>query len=447
MTYSLGIRREDKNSWETRTPLTPADAMMLSKATKMRVVTQPSKNRTYPDDDYTYAGIEIDEEIWNSDLVIAIKEIPIKLFHKNAAYLFFSHTIKGQPYNMPMLKRLCELGCTLLDYELITDDDNRRLIFFSSFAGYAGMIDSLHALGQRLKVEGIASPFLNVKMMHQNACLEKARLELQVVGRAISENGLDKSLCPFVIGFTGNGQVSSGAQDIARLLPHEYLRPDELAPLFASGKDLRNRIFLTVFEEKDMFVPIESNTKFNLSRYYEHPEEFQPVFENYLKYLTICINGIFWTEKYPRIVTKKGLKSILEDSGNARIRVLGDISCDIDGSFETTYKSTDPANPCYTWNPLTDKFKDGYHDTGIVSMAVDNLPCELSRESSDHFSKMLLPLLSQIKDTDWRASREQLKLPKELERALIVYHGKLEPAFKHLEKNLSGPPLLTSTRE
>lgn len=62
-------------------------------------------------------------------------------------YMFFSHTHKGQSYNMPMLQNILDKNITLLDYELLKDQDSRRLVQFSRFAGYAGMIDGLHSLG------------------------------------------------------------------------------------------------------------------------------------------------------------------------------------------------------------------------------------------------------------------------------------------------------------
>jgi alanine dehydrogenase len=435
MTISIGIRRDDKNTWEARTPLIPADAQKIAQGGKMKIIAQPSEIRIYKDDDYKNAGIAVDEEIWGSDLVIAVKEIPKKYFRENGAYLYFSHTTKGQPYNMEMLKRLVDLNCTLLDYELVTDDNNKRTIFFGAFAGNAGMVDSFHALGKRLKLEGVDSPFNNVKMTNKYSTLDKVKEELGEIGKEISKNGLDKSLSPLVIGFTGYGQVSSGAQDIAKVLPHEYVKPQDLEALFNSKEDLSDRVFLTVFKEEDLFEPIKSDRKFDLIRYYNHPEEFKPRFEDSLKYLTIAINGIFWTEKYPKIITKEGLKKLLGDKGSGRLRVLGDVSCDVNGSFETTYKSTDLDIPCFTWNPLTDENEDGCHLLGVITMAVENLPCELAREASNHFSKTLSPLLTQIEDTDWSAPRDKLKLPKELEKAIIVYQGNLEPQYKHLKDN------------
>ena len=151
----IGIRREDKNAWERRSPLTPDHVAEMVERQGIAVSVQPSKKRAFPDRDYRAAGADVDEELNGCRVVLGIKEIPPEKLQSDRTYLFFSHTAKGQAYNMPMLRRLMELGCTLIDYELITDERDKRLIFFGRHAGYAGMINSLWALGRRFKSEGL----------------------------------------------------------------------------------------------------------------------------------------------------------------------------------------------------------------------------------------------------------------------------------------------------
>ena len=153
MTFRLGIRREDKNEWERRAPLAP-DAVSRLVAQGVEVLVEPSPRRIFTDLEYARAGARIAPDLSACTLVLGVKEIPPARFRPGGAYCFFSHTIKGQPYNMGMLARLRELGCTLLDYELVKDDQGRRLIFFGRHAGLAGMLDSLWALGRRLAEEG-----------------------------------------------------------------------------------------------------------------------------------------------------------------------------------------------------------------------------------------------------------------------------------------------------
>ena len=127
MTKTVGIRREDKSEWERRVPLNPADLADLQGAHDVRFQVQPSEIRVYTDDDYRAAGIAIEENLGDADLVVAVKEIPTKLLRPGKTYVYFSHVIKGQPYNMPMLRRLMELGCSLVDYEKIADDQGAEI--------------------------------------------------------------------------------------------------------------------------------------------------------------------------------------------------------------------------------------------------------------------------------------------------------------------------------
>jgi alpha-aminoadipic semialdehyde synthase len=151
----IGIRREDKNKWERRVPLTPAHVAQLIRDYTLRILIQPSTIRVFSDEEYTAAGAAVQEDLSPAGIVLAVKEIPVELLQPGKTYLFFSHTIKGQSYNMPLLRRLLELNCQLIDYERVVNEQNRRLIFFGEHAGMAGMIDTLSALGQRLAWEGL----------------------------------------------------------------------------------------------------------------------------------------------------------------------------------------------------------------------------------------------------------------------------------------------------
>jgi alpha-aminoadipic semialdehyde synthase len=171
----FGIRQEDKNEWEARTPLTPAHVKTLMDNYFVKFIVQPSPIRAFRDEDYRAAGAEINPDLSTCDVILAVKEIPVELLLPNKKYLFFSHTIKGQRYNMPMLKRLVDLRTTLIDYERIVDEKGKRLVFFGRFAGIAGMLDTLWALGQRLELEGFTTQFSEVKRALHYADLESAK--------------------------------------------------------------------------------------------------------------------------------------------------------------------------------------------------------------------------------------------------------------------------------
>ncbi len=168
----IGIRREDKNRWERRTPLIPAHVKELKEKYGIKTIVQPSALRVFSDREYEEAGAVIDEDLSAASVVLAVKEIPMEMFQKDKTYVFFSHTIKGQDYNMPMLKRMMELECNLVDYERVVDDQNRRLIFFSRYAGIAGMIETLHAFGQKLKQQGYSTQLERIKQAYEYDSVE-----------------------------------------------------------------------------------------------------------------------------------------------------------------------------------------------------------------------------------------------------------------------------------
>ena len=163
----LGIRREDKNEWERRVPLIPEDIKELQKKYGIKTIVQPSPIRIFSDEEYKNTGAEISEDLSEAVIVFAVKEIPKDLLGQGKTYVFFSHTIKGQPYNMNMLKRLMDLKCNLIDYERVVNEKNMRLIFFGRHAGLAGMIEAFYAFGQKMKLKGYNTPFAKVKQAYQ----------------------------------------------------------------------------------------------------------------------------------------------------------------------------------------------------------------------------------------------------------------------------------------
>jgi len=227
----IGIREEDKYVAERRVSITPDHAKRLIDKHQIEVHFKPSQKRIYTDEEFLAAGCKPDETLSEPDIIFGVKEIPINSFEKNKTYIFFSHVIKGQPYNMNMLKKMMEMECNLIDYERVVDDNNRRLIFFGRFAGLAGMINSLWSLGLRLEHQGFDTPFLKIKQAIEYRSLKEAKEAIRLVGKEIKEKGIPKEISPLVIGITGYGNVSKGAQEITDLLPIREITPEELLAL------------------------------------------------------------------------------------------------------------------------------------------------------------------------------------------------------------------------
>jgi alpha-aminoadipic semialdehyde synthase len=406
----------------------------LIRSHQLQFVVQPSSIRIFPDNEFRQAGARVDERLDRCGVVLAVKEIPQQLFRKGVTYVFFSHTIKGQPYNMDMLRRLIELKCNLIDYERILNDAGQRLIFFGRHAGMAGMIDTLWGLGQRLRHENVTpNPLCDVKLAHQYADLNAAIDHLRQISGHIRREGFADPLAPLFIGVAGYGNVSAGAQEILDCLPVEPLEPEALAIFYAHQLFDRNKIYKVVFREEHMVTPTSTDEDFDLNEYYTRPERYRSVFDAYLPYLTVLMNCIYWDTPYPRLITKASLKTLYAAGGWVRLKAIGDISCDIEGAIEFTAKVTEPDNPVYVYEPESGQILDGVQGNGPLIMAVDNLPCEFPRESSADFSHALAPFLPALAAADYTLPFEQLNLPSAIKDALLIYQGNFTPDYQFME--------------
>jgi alpha-aminoadipic semialdehyde synthase len=433
MTKRIGLRREDKNPWERRAPLMPTHVRELILKESMEILVQTSPIRIFPDSDYAREGAKVVETLESSPIIFAVKEIPPILFEKGKTYIFFSHTIKGQSSNMPMLQKILDLECTLIDYERIIDKNGTRLVFFGAQAGQAGMIDTLWAYGQRLNHLGLETPFSSIKQAFRYPSLIAAKEEISRVGWAIKNQGLDLSEVPLICGFTGYGHVSLGAQEIFDLLPFEKINPEEIETFITSKSYSSSTVYKVIFKEKHMVESISSDSPFELQDYYNNPQKYRSVFEKYLPFLSILVNCIYWAPQYPKFVSKSFLKELWTKEVSPKLKVIGDITCDVDGSVECTVRATSPDNPIFVYDPLEFEVKDGHEGRGVVVMAIDNLPAEISLESSIFFSHSLLPLIKGIADADYSGDFEGSRLPDPIKKATIVFRGKLTPEYEYMK--------------
>jgi alpha-aminoadipic semialdehyde synthase len=192
-----------------------------------------------------------------------------------------------------------------------------------------------------------------------------------------------------------------------------------------------------VFKEEHMVEPTTAGKKFDLQDYYQHPAGYRSTFEQYIPSLSILMNCIFWSAQYPRLLTKQFTKERFGKKEKPRLKIIGDISADVNGAIEFTEKTTSPDNPVFVYNPTTNTIKDGYEGDGIVVMAVDNLPCELPKESSESFSEILSRFVPEIMSADFTAPDfETIALPAEIKNAVVLYQGKLTPAYQYINKYL-----------
>ncbi len=440
MSNYIGIRHEDKYDMERRAPLTPRHVERLVRLKKMDIIVQHSTRRIFSDEEYIRAGAMVKENLSDCSVIFGVKEMPLDFFEPGKTYVFFSHVIKGQPHNMPMLQRMMDLKCNLIDYERVVDEQGKRIIFFGRYAGMAGMINSFWVLGLRLREFGFASNLIRIRQSHQYNSLREAKDDISAIGQLIAENGIPQQLRPFVIGFTGYGNVSQGAQEICGLLPVKEISAAKLLELHTRSKLPDNLVYKVVFREEDMYERIDG-APFDLHDYFHNPEMYRSCFEKYLPHLSMLINCVYWDKRYPRLVTKEYLKRAFAE-GNPKLTVIGDISCDIQGAVECTLKPTEIEDPVYVYNPGDGQITMGYQGKGIQIMAVDILPAELPLDASEGFGDVLVNYVKPIADADFDEHFDDLDLPRSVKKALILHQGELTPEYKYLEHALGNRPAL-----
>ncbi len=443
MSVRIGIRHETKNRWERRAPLVPDDVARLS-AAGLSVVVQTSPTRVFDDDAYRTANAVIADRLDACQVILGVKDIPLEELRRQRTYVFFSHTIKGQSYNMPLLQRLLDLEATLIDYERIVDADGRRLVLFGREAGQAGMIDGLHHLGQRLAWEGFRTPLEQIRAAWQYDSLEQAKEGIAEVGAAV-RRGIDLQDPPLVVGFIGGGSVSQGAQEILDLLPSDEVAAQELADTVAGGRRIRDRLIKVVFDKQHSLKSKGSDStagteqSFDCADYTAQPQRYVSGLGPYLPHLTLLVNAIYWTDAQPKLVTREMVGEQWR-AGHRRLRLVADLSCDIEGGIEFTHKVTETDNPIFVYDPISGLPSDGLHGRGIVVLAVDNLPCELPREASQQFSQALTRFVPQIAAADYGRPFAELDLPPEILGATVTHRGQLTPDFRYLESYLAAHP-------
>ena len=439
MKSKLGIRREDKNEWERRAPLAPEQVESLVRDNDIEVILQPSDLRVFTNEEYIQAGAKISEDLSSCPVILGVKEIPADRLLPRKTYLFFSHTMKGQPKNMPMLRKMMDLGCRLIDYEGITDTDGRRLVFFGRFAGLAGMIDSLWGLGRRLQAEGFQTALSDVRRTMDYGGLDWANEHIAWLGDWFGAKGLPDALTPMLIGFAGYGNVSKGAQEVIDLLPIEEIQANEIERLFARGGS-RHVLYKVVFDESDTVEPKDSTQNFSQAEFVAHPDKYRSRFDRYLPRLTVLMNCTLWRPGAPRLVSMESLKRSFARSDAPRLRIIGDVSCDAEGAIECNAQPGDPGTPFFTFDPNTGESAEGLTGAGVSVLSVDNLPAELPEESTRHFGKALLRFLPPLAAACAKDTVNSREFPSEIQKAVVMENGQFANRYANMSAFLEEKP-------
>jgi hypothetical protein len=153
--------------------------------------------------------------------------------------------------------------------------------------------------------------------------------------------------------------------------------------------------------------------------FFENPTEYRSAFLPYTSVSDIFIACHFWDPMAPRLFEKTDVAN-----GDFKIEVIADISCDIDGSVPTTLEVSTIADPVYGYSRENGEKTAPYDESSITIMAVDNLPCELPRDSSEGYGNDLVKdVIPYLLGDDNEGV---------IERATIAKDGELGKDFKHL---------------
>lgn len=283
---------------------------------------------------------------------------------------------------------------------------------------------------------GYSTPFLNIASTYMYGEVDVAKEAVSRAGNLIRNNGLPQAITPMSFVFTGNGNVSKGAQEIFELMPHQMVAPEELSTLKPS-KD--NVLYGTIVSEKDMAEMIDPEANvFDRNLYHAHPELFQPTFhQKIVPYASAIVNCMYWDNRYPRLITKDQMYNLYQETDNRKLIGIGDISCDVHGSIEFLEHTTEVEKPFYLYDPVARQARsDGSLDgNGVMMMGVDILPSELPLDSSMYFGDRLVPFVKELLSSDpLQPIEEQATMIPELKGACITMNGSLTPNYQYIDK-------------
>ncbi len=393
---SIGLVREGRVPPDKRAPFSPLQVEEIQQRfSNVKVFCQASPVRCFQDDEYAALGIDVMPDVGFCDILMGIKEVPVSNLIPDKTYLFFSHTLKRQPHNRKLLQKILELNIRLIDYEAFKDIQGNRLVAFGRFAGIVGAYNALWTYGKRYGTHSL-------RRAYECFDINDLKLELRKV-----------KLPAIKIVLTGAGRVAKGAMETL----------DTAGIRKVSAQDFLTRQF-----EEPVYVQLSSaeyhirkaGGHFNREEFHRHPELYQSTFASFTTVSDVLLAGAYWNPRAPVLFTRSDMLS-----PHFRIKIIADITCDMNGSVPTTKRASSIPDPLYDYDPLSDTEKPAISDPRwITVMAIDNLPCELPRSASEEFGRDLIdrilqPLLTQDSEGI-------------IARATIVEGGNLTSNFSYL---------------
>ncbi|MFP9115916.1 NAD(P)-dependent oxidoreductase [Flavobacterium sp. RHBU_3] len=392
----FGLLKERKSPPDKRVVFSPDKlAAFRAQYPEAEFKVESSDIRVFKDEEYARLGFEVTDNLADCDVLIGVKEIPVDELIPGKKYFFFSHTIKRQQHNQKMLQAIIDKDITLYDHETVIDETGKRLIGFGRYAGIVGTYNAFRAFCTKFELHN----------------LPKADT---LAGKEELVSRLKRIYMPPVkIVLTGKGKVGLGAKEMLDAIKIKEVSPADFLTKKYDMPVYTNIDVLDYNKRKDGEAAL-GNVDF-----FTRAEEFESDFAKYANVADIFIAGHFHGNNAPDILTSAMLKD-----KNCKLKVVADISCDTGGPVACTLRASTIAEPFYGYNPSTGEEVDVHHPAAVVVMAVDNLPCELPRDSSEGFGEMFL---QHVIPAFFNNDKNGI-----LKRAVIAEHGKLALRFKYL---------------
>jgi alanine dehydrogenase len=397
----FGISKERKSTPDRRVVFAPDQLARLKQLHQdVSIKVESSDIRIFSDEEYRNVGIEVVDDISDCDVFFGVNEVPIENLISNKSYFFFSHTIEKQSHNRKLLQAILEKNIDFYDYETIVNEQNIRLIGFEEYAGFVGAYNSFRAFG--IKFELFKLPKAGTFSGKQDMIAHLKRLVLP----------------PIKIVTTGTGKLGSGVKEILDAIKIKQVSVENYLT-----KNFTQAVY-TQIDVLDYNVRKDGQV-LDSTDFFQNPTDYVSNFERFTKVSDICITGHFHTNEAPDILTREMLKA-----KDCKIKVVADISCEVNSSMACTLRSSTIEEPFYGYLPSENKEVDLFHPAAIVVMAVDNLPCEIPKLASEGFGEMVMEHLVPAFFND---DKDRI-----LQRAKIAEKGKLTPKFSYLQDYVDG---------
>ncbi|MCR5554439.1 MAG: NAD(P)-dependent oxidoreductase [Bacteroidales bacterium] len=394
----IGLIKETKIPIDNRVALTPQQMAQLQKSyPDDQFVVQSSPIRAYTDEEYRQSGIQVCDDIADCDILFGIKEASIPSLIPDKHYFFFGHIAKMQAYNKPLLQAMMAKRITFSDYEYLTDSQHKRVCAFGWWAGIVGVYHTLRCYG--LKYHTFTLPAPDKKFSLEQLTLLLCNIVLPKIKILI----------------TGTGRVSQGAQYILQKIGAKKMSEQQF--LNTPAVDF---LSYCVADAPQLVEHCHGKT-FNWDTFNQTPQLYRSIFMRWAVCTDMLICAHFWAPDAPVYLSEQDLKN-----PNLSIKVIGDITCDIQGSIKSTLRATTHDEPYYDYNPITGQEMPPFSLPDNISvMAIDTCPNALAMDTSDYFGQMLMqhvfpPLLN----------RQHSNI---LQRGTILQNGQLTPLFRYLD--------------